>query len=343
MFKDIKHRLLDNPESIINILEQYEFYKPRIHNNEIRCGLYEGANPTAIRIKLTNNENLYVCDFSRNINEDIINYLIKVKGTDFKQVFNTIKKELGIQSFYTITEKRSIFGGFYNRISKFQSAMYVKTYPEDILNEYNTGYNKRFLDDNISLQTQEYFDIGYDIVTQRITIPIRNAYGEIIGIKARINYESDDEPKYMYLFPCPMSQTLYGFSQNYVHLCNGDIYLYEAEKSVLQCHTYRMFNALALGSNSLSDTQCKLLMGLQPKRIIFMLDKGLNIDNTLRNIEKLLLYTRMNDVQICYWDWSMNTSLPDKASPSDYGKDALQDIINNEIIEYKCESEELVI
>lgn len=343
MFKDIKHRLLDNPQSIINILEQYEFYKPRIYNNEIRCGLYEGANPTAIRIKLVNNENLYVCDFSRNVNEDIINYLIKVKGTDFKQVLNTIKKELGIQSFYTFTEKKSIFGGFYNRISKFQSAMYVKTYPEDILNEYNIAYNKRFLDDNISLQTQKYFDIGYDIVSQRITIPIRNAYGELIGLKARRNYESDDEPKYMYLLPCPMSQTLYGFSQNYVHLFNGDIYIFEAEKSVLQCHTYGIYNALALGSNSLSDTQCKLLMGLQPKRIIFMLDKGLDIDNTLRNIEKLLLYTRMNDVQICYWDWILNTTLPDKASPSDYGKNVLQDIINNEIVEYKCESEELVI
>ena len=110
-----------------------------------------------------------------NISEDIINYLIKVREADFKSVLNTIKKELGIQSFYTMTEKRSIFGGFYNRISKFQSAIYVKTYPESVLDEYDIGYNKRFLDDNISLQTQDYFDIGYDIISQRITIPIRNA------------------------------------------------------------------------------------------------------------------------------------------------------------------------
>ena len=344
MFKDIKRRLLDNPDSIINILEQYDFYKPRIHNNEIRCGLYEGSNPTAIRIKLTDNDNLYVCDFSRNISEDIINYLIKVRELDFKTVLSAIKQELGIKNFYTITEKRSVFGGFYNRISRFQSAMYVKTYPENILDEYNIGYNKRFLDDNISLQTQDYFDIGYDVVSQRITIPIRNAYAEIIGLKGRANYEvTDDEPKYLYLISCPMSQTLYGFSQNYAYLCNGEIYLYEAEKSVLQCHTYGYSNALALGSNSLSDTQCRLLMGLQPKKIVFMLDKGLDINNTLRNIEKLLLYTRMSDVQICYWDWHKNTTLPDKASPSDYGKDMLQDIINNELVEYKCESEEMVI
>lgn len=344
MFKDIKRKLLDNPDSIINILEQYDFYKPRIHNNEIRCGLYEGANPTAIRIKLTDNDNLYVCDFSRNISEDFINYLIKVRELDFKTVLNAIKQELGIQSFYTITEKRPIFGGFYNCISRFQSAMYVKTYPESILDKYNIGYNKWFLKDNISLQTQNYFDIGYDVISQRITIPIRNAYGEIIGVKGRSNYEAaDDEPKYLYLIPCPMSQTLFGLSQNYIYLYNGDIYCYEAEKSVLQCHTYGFYNSVALGSNSLSDTQCKLLMGLQPKRIIFMLDKGLDIDNTMRNIEKLQLYTRMSDAQILYWDWHKNTVLPDKSSPSDYGKDILQDIINNELVECKCESEELVI
>lgn len=344
MFKDIKQRLLENPESIINILEQYDFYKPRIHKNEIRCGLYEGSNPTAIRIKLTNNDNLYVSDYSRNLNEDIINYLIKVKELDFKSVLNTIKQELGIESFSYISDRRSIFGGFYNRISKLSSVMYVKTYSESVIEQYNIGYNKRFLDDNISLQTQKYFDIGYDIISQRITIPIRNMYGEIIGVKGRTAYDPDDgEPKYLYLINCPMSQTLYGLSQNYMHLQNGDIIIFEAEKAVMQCHSYGIYNAVSLGSNSLSDMQCKLLIGLQPKRIIFMLDKGLNIDNTIRNIQLLQTYTRMNSVQILYWDWTMNTILPDKASPSDYGKRILEDIMRTELVEFKEQSEELVV
>lgn len=74
-----------------------------------------------------------------------------------------------------------------------------------------------------------------------------------------------------------------------------------------------------------------------------MLDKGLNIDNTIRNIQLLQTYTRMNSVQILYWDWTMNTILPDKASPSDYGKRILEDIMRTELVEFKEQSEELVV
>ena len=75
MLKDIKRELLLNPQAIVNILETYDFYNPRIHNNEIRCGLSEGHNPTAIRIKLINNDNLFVSDYTRGISYDLINYI----------------------------------------------------------------------------------------------------------------------------------------------------------------------------------------------------------------------------------------------------------------------------
>ena len=78
MLKDIKRELLSNPQAIVNILEAYDFYKPRIHNNrEIRCGINEGSNPTGIRIKLINNDNLFVTDYIRGISYDLINYIIK--------------------------------------------------------------------------------------------------------------------------------------------------------------------------------------------------------------------------------------------------------------------------
>ena len=91
MLKDIKRELLSNPQAIVNILETYDFYNPRIHNNEIRCGLSEGHNPTAIRIKLINNDNLFVSDYTRGISYDLINYIINVKNSEFIEVCRTIK------------------------------------------------------------------------------------------------------------------------------------------------------------------------------------------------------------------------------------------------------------
>ena len=333
MLKDIKRELLLNPQAIVNILEAYDFYNPRIHNNrEIRCGLSEGHNPTAIRIKLINNDNLFVSDYTRGISYDLINYIINVKNSEFIEVCRTIKAELGISDFYELNTKHSVFGGFYDKIKKRTDDLYVKTYPESLLSQYKPAYNQRFLQDNIAYCTQDKFEIGYDVESQRITLPIRNEYGDLIGVKGRANWNvSDDEPKYLYIVPCAMSRTLYGYCQNYNHF-KDDIYVFEAEKSVLQCDTYGINSCVALGSNSISSKQCKLLMELAPKRVVFMLDKGLDTDITKRNAKILSAYTRMFDTQIWWWDWT-KSSIPDKASPSDYGADTLKNIIDNEIVE----------
>lgn len=334
MLKDIKRELLSNPQSIVNILETYDFYKPHIQNNEVRCGYSEGHNPTAISIRLCNNENLFVKDYSRGLSYDLITYIIKVRGVEFVDVLANIKTEIGISDFYEFNTRNAVFGGFYDRIKQKNSDLYVKTYDKSILCEYQNAYNTRFLSDNIGFNAQDYFHIGYDIISQRITIPIFSPYNELIGIKARANWEVDaEEPKYLYLLPCAMSSTLYGYCQNYEYLSNGDIFVFEAEKSVLQCHTYGIRNCVSLGSNSLSTTQCKLIMELNPKRVIFMLDKGLDYENTKANATKLSAFTRMFDTKIYWWGWNNNLTLPDKASPSDYGKEALKRIINEEITE----------
>lgn len=333
MFKDLKKELLSNPQFIVNILDYYEFYKIHIQSNEIRCGLYEQGNPTAIRIKLKNNDNLYVTDYVRNLNCDLISYIIKVRNVQFSDVLGVIKSELGIQDFYNFTTKRTIFGGFYDRIKNKTTVLPLKTYNNSILEQYHSVYNMRFLKDNIGFETQDKFNIGYDIESQRITIPIYNEYGELVGIKGRANWDvSEDEVKYLYLIPCAMSQTLYGCCQNYDSLAENDIYVFEAEKSVLQCHSYGIHNAVALGSHSLSTQQCKLIMSLNPKRVIFLLDKGLEIEKTMNNIEKLQSFTRMFSTGIWWWDWRKNQTFNDKDSPSDKGRSALEQIIREEVV-----------
>ena len=52
--------------------------------------------------------------------------------------------------------------------------------------------------------------------------------------------------------------------------------IFESEKSVLQCASYGYNNAVALGSNNLSEHQAKLILQLNPEHIIFMLDNNIN-------------------------------------------------------------------
>ena len=333
MFEEIKAKLLEQPESIIHILESFDCHKARINGREIRCAREEFSNPTAVVIRLTNNENLLVKDYELNTVLDLINYLVKVKNATFKDVMNAIKQELHLDSIYNYKKKVGLFGGIYSNISRNNGEISVTTYPEKILEQYGNTPNLLWLQDGISLSTQRKWEVGYCVASQRITLPIRSSTSELIGVKGRCNYEPDEyEAKYLYLTDtCPMSQTLFGYSENYSSLYENDVFVVESEKSVLKLDSWGYNNVVALGSNSLSTTQAKLLISLNPKSVIFMLDRDLPLENTKKNADLLKTFCTMRQLRIKYWNWEDNITLDEKSAPCDDTKEEFEYIISNEI------------
>ena len=198
MFEEIKAKLLEQPESICNILDAFGFDKIRSNHREIRCAFEPGMNPTAVVIRLQDNENLFVKDYERNISLDLINYLVKSKDILFKDVMNAIKQELHLDSIYNYKRRKGLFGGLYDKISHSNSEISVTTHPEEILKQYGNIPNTLWLQDGISLSTQRKWSIGYDVLSQRITMPIRTSTGEIMAIKGRLNGDPEEfEPKYL--------------------------------------------------------------------------------------------------------------------------------------------------
>lgn len=333
MFEEVKEKLLEQPESIEHILDAFGFARIKRNHRELRCAFEEGMNPTAIVIKLQDNDNLFVKDWERNIALDLINYLIKSKNIPFKDVMNIVKQELHLDSIYNYKKRVGLFGGLYDRISRSNSEIEVNTYPEEILKQYGNTPCLLWLRDGISLETQRRWGVGYDVINQRITLPIRTPTSELMGVKGRCNYDPDEyEAKYLYLTPsCPMSQTLFGYSENYSSLYENNIFVVESEKSVLKMSSWCYHNVVAIGSNSLSVTQCKLLLSLNPKCVIFLLDKSLPLENTKRNAELLKTFCTMRQIAIKYWSWPDNITLDEKSAPCDDTKAEFEYIIANEI------------
>lgn len=332
VFEEVKAKLLEQPESIRNILDAFGFCKIRINQREIRCAFEHGTNPTAVVIRLQDNDNLFVKDYERNYSLDLINYLVKSKNIPFKDVMNVIKQELHLDSIYNYKRTKSLFGGIYNNIGRSNGEISVTTYPEEILEQYGNTPNLLWLQDGISLSTQCKWGVGFDVASQRITLPIRTSTGEILAIKGRLNGEpAEFEPKYLYIVNGPMSQTLFGYSENYSSLYEGNILVVESEKSVLKMDSWGYNNVVALGSNSLSTTQAKLLMSLNPKSVTFLLDKSLTLENTKRNANLLNTFCTMRQLEIKYWNWEDNITLDDKAAPCDDSKEELEYILENEI------------
>ena len=330
MLKEIKKELLDNPEKLKDLLEYFNFYNVHIHQSYISFGRAQDTSKKSIVIRLEKNDYLYVTDYARNISKDLFTYISEQRLVDFKDIIAAVRSILGIDDFSLFNESHGIFGGFYEKIRK-RNEYSLRTYDESVLDRYVPLANKRFIKDNISIAAQQFFGIRYDVESQGIVIPIHNQIGELIGVKVRCNYEvQDGEMKYYYLIPCAMSNTLYGYSQNYNYLVNNVIYIFESEKAVMQCFSYGIRNCVALGSGSISRKQVRMLLELNPKKIIFMHDVGYDLENILRNINMVKNYSRFSEVELGYWDF-FDRLYDDKVSASDLGKKELLRIMDAEI------------
>lgn len=332
MLSEIKEELLKNPDAIIELLEYFDFAHIRPSSREIRCARDEcgGSN---ISIRLENNENVYVNDFARGISKDIFSYIIAEKNVTFKEVIQKTKQILNLSDDWRPKQRKLLFGGIYDSIASQNREIQLRIYDDSVLDQYIKYSNLMFLNDGISLAAQKFWDIRYSIMDNRIIIPIRNEFSDLVGAKGRLNgVPEDDEPKYIYTIPVMSSQLLYGYSENYQYLYGNDIIVVESEKSVMQAWDFGVRNIVALGSNSLSEKQTKLLLQLQPKRIIIAMDEGLDFSQTQRNADTIKNFSTIFTPEIWYWDSDQDLDINPKSSPTDMGKEKFEEIMQDQLV-----------
>ena len=332
MINEIKEQLLKNPEAIVELLETFDFKHISLRTREIRFARDDRGGQN-ISIKLCNNTYLNVSDFARGVYVDIFSYIIQEKNVTFREVIQETKRILNLDANWRPVQRKSLFGGIYQNVLRPLHGIQLKTYDESVLDQYERCGNLRFLNDNISLKAQTFWDVRFSVADNRIIIPIRNEFSEIVGAKGRYNGDSDDlNPKYLYTIPVSMSQVLYGYAENYQHLYGNDIILVESEKSVMQAWDFDVRNIVALGSNSLSEKQTKLLLQLQPKKIILAMDDGLDFDIIQRNADTIKKFSSIFMPEIWYWDWTIDLDIPSKSSITDCGKNKFEEIINEQLV-----------
>ena len=332
MLNEIKTKLLDNPETIVTLLENFGFEHITPRTTEIRFARsYEGGANISIRLK--NNPYCCVSDFARGVHTDIISYIIKEKKVAFREVLQEIKRILGLNDDWEPRQVRKLFGGIFDNISRPSREIRLKTYDESVLDEYESCGNLRFLRDGISLLTQKAWNIRFSVDDNAIIIPLYNEYGELVGAKSRINGEPQEgESKYYYKIPTQASQTLYGYANNYPYLYGNDVIVVESEKSVLQAYTFNVRNIVGLGSSSVSEKQSKLLLQLQPKRIILAFDEGLEFEQIQRNADMIKNCCAMFGTEIWYWDYTQNLDVNFKDSPTDNGLITFKEIMEEQLV-----------
>ena len=329
---DVKEKLLEEPEKIVELLEEYNFCHINSKPQEIRCSRDDKGGPN-ISIRLHNNPWINVSDYARGVYTDIFSFIAQERGVTFREVLLSTKKILGLGDDWEPKKKYQLFGGIYNGIGK-NAKLKSTIYDEDILSQYKKCCNLRFLESHISLESQMKFGLMYSVEQQRIIIPIRDIFGNLAGIKSRRNYETDnpDDPKYVFECPTSKSMILYGAYENYQHLMNADrIVIGEAEKFVLAADSYQYNSAVAIMGNTLSSEQAKILLGFNAKEYCFMLDEGLDLSVTYQNAQLLKSFAAMRECKVTFFNWQNSLCIGEKESPTDDGRENFYYILANEI------------
>jgi len=221
--------------------------------------------------------------------------------------------------------------------------------PQKVFNElpsYNPGvldifikkYTPEWLNDHISREAMDKYNILYSISQNKIIIPHYDVNNRLIGIRGRALNKQDIEQfgKYMPIqienkwYSHPLSLNLYGLNFNRVAIQKSRIcYVFESEKSVLQAESFKMPNcAVAVCGSNFNKYQVALLMKhCTPHEIVLCFD---NEEKTGENkyFNKLYTickrYTSYCNMSFIY-DREQITKAKD--SPTDNGEDVFRELI----------------
>ena len=283
----LKEHILEN-NFIPTILEELGCHHIRKKDGYIQCGNPDGDNVTAVCVY--ENTNLTTINYTRdisngkNIHTDLISLVEFYKNETFPYAVKWICDVLDIDYYSNLDEDLPKSLQLTKMLVEMQSVdteaeteKPLKPISEKILSYFKPYVNDMFNEDGVSYDTQAEFEIGYDEFTNRITIPIRDDLGNLVGIKARYFYRQvpEDEQKFMYIEKCARSQILYGLYKtiNFIKKAQR-VFVTEAEKGVQQLYDKGYFEAVATGGSKISKSQIDKLTRLCVP-IIFVFDKDI--------------------------------------------------------------------
>lgn len=289
MITKIKDKLRDNSELILSLLEDSKCTKIKILNNKIRFGVDDCGSGSGNVLDINT---LSYHSFSRNIKGDIITLISELENITIGEAIKLLANKLNIKIEYKKEkEKKLPFGAYWIKYTdkSNEDDKPPITYLQDRLDTYIKSSNLLWIKEGISALTQEEYGIGYDIITDRITIPWQNEYGELIGVMGRL-YSDNIEPyqnKYLPIIAFNKGKALYGYYQAYKNILDKEmIIIVESEKSVLKAKELGFDNVVALGGNNISSVHQRLIKSLYCNCIL-ALDEGLELKHYIEQAKKL--------------------------------------------------------
>ena len=219
----------------------------------------------------------------------------------------------------------------------------LPTYPEGILQTFTKFYPPEWLNDGISKQAMDNFNILYSIPQNKIIIPHYNIDNELVGVRGRAlnEWEVENIGKYMPVqiegkwYSHPLSLNLYGLNKTKENIKEtGICFIFEAEKSVLQMDSFDRPNcAAAVCGSQFNKFALKILVqNCHPNEIVVCFDKEELPGQDTYFYKLYNLCKKYRNYANFSFIYDMEGLLDLKDSPTDKGEDIFEKLLQRRVI-----------
>ena len=160
------------------------------------------------------------------------------------------------------------------------SKVFDKRYPDSVLEQFDNLYHESWIEDHISIETMDKYNIKYYLYRNAVVIPCRDIDGQIVGMRGR--YFGLEDVKYLPIemldgtsYKFPTNEFLYGIWLTKQGIAtHKKCLIVEAEKSVLQADTYFGDDnfTVALYGKAFSEKKRDMILSQGAEEVIVGLD-----------------------------------------------------------------------
>ena len=228
-----------------------------------------------------------------------------------------------------------------NKYERRKRKIELPSFQEGVLDVFIKEYPSQWLQDGISKEAMDKFNIKFSISQNKIIIPHYDTNDRLIGIRGRAlnSWEVENVGKYMPVqieqtwYKHPLSLNLYGLNKTKENIKKtGRVFIFEAEKSVLQFDSFNQPNcAVAVCGSSLNKFQLDILIReCAPNDFVICFDKEEGGEAYFNKLWKMCeKYHNYGNFSFLY---DRESILNLKDSPSDNGEEAFNKLLNRRVI-----------
>lgn len=239
------------------------------------CPLHTDLTPS---LSFTPSKNSYYC-FSCKKSGGIIGFLIDFEKMSFEDAVEKAAKLANLDLSKMCQSKTMIF------LKKIKALANKKEIvPHPVLNKsefekYTIEPIQEWLDEGISQEVMELFDIRADTWNNRIVYPVYDLEDNLINVKARTRYKNYKQmkiPKYINYFPVGSMDYFQGLNITINEVVrSNEIIIFESIKSVMKAYGWGYKNCASAEKHTLTDRQVDLLVKLRVN-IVFAYDSDVD-------------------------------------------------------------------